>query len=401
MTQPRLSPHPFDRLRALLADLSPGAEPLDLSIGEPKHAAPRLITQVLTDHAADWTRYPPILGTERFRASTKGWLDRRFALPPDRVDPQTMILPLSGTREGLFLLASLAVAARPRANPAVAFPDPFYAVYEGAAINAGADPVGLDAGLAGLPDLEELAADTALCDRLCLLYLCAPSNPQGAIAEPAYLRRAVDLARAHDFLLVVDECYTDLYDTAAPPSVLQVLTDGPAAVLATHSLSKRSNAAGLRAGFAVGDPDWVEAFRSLRLYGSAGMPVPVQAVAAALYDDDAHASENRALYRAKFDHLDTVFRGVPGYRRPQAGFFVWLDVGDGEAFARDAWAQAGVKTLPGRYLSQPRADGSTTGDRFVRLAMVHDWAKSATGLARLRRVLDAATAAQSEPRGTA
>ncbi|MCA8930821.1 MAG: aminotransferase class I/II-fold pyridoxal phosphate-dependent enzyme [Rhodospirillaceae bacterium] len=385
-----LSPHPFDRLRALLAGVTPAVEPLDLSIGEPKHAAPEFITAVLAAHAADWTRYPPILGTEAFRAAVKAWLDRRFGLPADRVDADTMILPLSGSREGLFLLAGLAVTRRPRPDPVVAFPDPFYAVYEGAAVAAGAEPVGLDAGAAGLPDLDALAADSGLCGRICLLYLCAPSNPQGAIADIGYLRQAVELARTHDFLLVVDECYVDLYDDAVPGSVAQVAGDGWANVLATHSLSKRSNVAGLRAGFAVGDPDWIEAFRSLRLYGSAGMPMPVQAVTAALLDDDAHAAHNRALYRAKFDMLDRVFAGLPHYRRPQAGFFVWLDVGDGEAVTRRLWAEAGVKALPGGYLSQPRADGSSAGDRFIRLALVHDLGLLEPGLVRLRRVLDSA-----------
>ena len=389
----RLSPHPFDRLRRLLDGVPPGASPLDLSIGDPKHAAPDLIARVLADHAADWTGYPPILGTERFRAAAVGWLNRRFALPPDRIDPDRMVLPLSGTREGLFLLAGLARARRPRRHPAIAFPDPFYAVYEGAAISAGVEPVGLEATQDGLPDLDRLAADAALCGRLCLLYLCVPTNPQGAVADAAYLRKAVDLARANDCLLVVDECYVDLYDTAAPGGVLQVLTDGPANVLATHSLSKRSNAAGLRAGFAVGDPDWVEAFRLLRLYGSAGMPVPVQAAAAALWDDDAHAAENRQLYRAKFDLFDRVLGGLPGYCRPPAGFFLWLDVGDGEAVSRRLWAEAGLKALPGRYLSQPRADGSSAGDRFIRLALVHGLDRIEPAADRLRRVLAGEAAA--------
>jgi len=390
----RLADYPFARLASLLAGVTPpeGLAPLAMSVGEPQHAPPAFLAEILAANADSWNRYPGIAGTPVFRESCAAWLQRRFSLPAGMVDP-THILPLSGTREALFLAAQLAVDHRPGANqvPAVALPDPFYAPYEGAATMAGAEPVFLPAGPATgfLPDLDALEADAPLLARLKLLYLCNPTNPQGAVASRAYLDRAIGLARAHGFILAADECYAEIYDQTPPVGVLEVAAarDGGSLdnLLVFHSLSKRSNAAGLRSGFVAGDPALVAAFLRLRNHSAAGMPLPIQAASAALWADDAHVVANRALYRAKFDAAEAALGGRFGFRRPEGGFFLWLDVGDGEAAARRLWAEAAIRTLPGGYIAhsaQPEI-----GQRYLRIAVVHDSETVGRALTRLGEIL--------------
>ncbi|MEQ8965448.1 MAG: aminotransferase class I/II-fold pyridoxal phosphate-dependent enzyme [Azospirillaceae bacterium] len=404
MINPRLqglADYPFARYRALIDRLEPppGLAPIALTLGEPQHAAPAMVAEVLAANAADWNRYPPLNGTPEFRAACVDWLTRRYGLPSGTVDPDACILPVSGTREALFLAPLLAVDGRPAAGPppAVILPNPFYAPYEGGAVMAGAEPVFADctAETGFLPDLDALEADGALMARTALMYLCTPSNPQGAVADRAYLTRAIALARRHGWVLVVDECYGEIYDAEPPPGVLEVAAalDGGALdnLLVFHSLSKRSNAAGLRAGFVAGDPTLIAAFDRLRRYAGAGMPRPVMAAAAALWADDAHVAENRARYRAKFDAAEAALAGRMAMRRPPAGFFLWLDVSalaphapdPGEAVARRLWAEAAVRALPGAYLTHAGADGVNRGAAYLRLALVHEPEVIAEALARL------------------
>lgn len=384
----RLTDYPFARLRALLDGLDPPdpADTLTLSVGDPQHPLPALALEALAANGHLWNRYPPLQGTEAFREAAATWLAARFGLPPGLVDPGTAMLPVSGTREALFMLAALVVPReRAGAVPAVCLPNPFYAVYEGAAVMAGAQPVFLPARAETgfLPDLDPLEARPGLLDRLALLYLCNPANPQGAIADRAYLARLLALARHHGFVLAVDECYADIYDAAAPPSVLEVAEGRLDNLVVFHSLSKRSNAAGLRAGFMAGDPALVQAFLRLRAYSAAGMPLPVQAAAAALWQDETHVAENRALYRAKFDCAEAAFGDRLGFFRPPGGFFLWLDVGDGEAAARSLWTAAGLKVLPGAYLTRPDGDGVNFGEPYIRVALVHDTTVLETALPRV------------------
>lgn len=397
----RLADYPFARLATLLSGVTPpeGVAPLAMSVGEPQHQPPAFLAEILAVNAGSWNRYPPVGGTPAFREACAGWLQRRFHLPDGMADP-AHILPLSGTREALFLVAELAVDHWPGANqvPAVALPDPFYAPYEGAAVMAGAEPVFLPAGPATgfLPDLDALEADTALLARLKLLYLCNPTNPQGAVASRDYLDRAIGLARAHGFILAADECYAEIYDRDAPVGVLEVASgrDGGSLdnLLVFHSLSKRSNAAGLRSGFVAGDPALVAAFLRLRSHSAAGMPLPIQAASAALWADDAHVAENRTLYRAKFDAAEAALSGRFGFRRPEGGFFLWLDVGDGEAAARRLWAEAAIRTLPGGYIT--RLDRPEIGRRWLRVAVVHDTETVGRALTRLGEILSRAEAAE-------
>jgi aspartate/methionine/tyrosine aminotransferase len=366
---------PFARLDALLAGVPPGGDVIAMSIGEPKHAPPGFVAEVLNDNAHLLGRYPPIAGTDEFRDAAAGWLARRYALPGGMIDPAAHITSLSGTREGLFMVPQVVLPARrsgPR--PAVLIPDPFYHSYAGAALAAGAEPVYLpcrrETGF--LPALD-IAPE--LLDRCAAFYLCTPANPHGTAANIEYLETLIGLAREHDFVLLADECYAEIYVGAAPAGVLQAcarmggeLTN----VIAFHSLSKRSNVPGLRSGFAVGDARLMDAFIALRRYGAAAPSHTALAASAALWRDDAHVEENRALYREKFDAAEQIIGNLFGFYRPDGTFFLWLDVGGGEAAARILWATAGLRVLPGAYMSGAANGSGNPGEPFIRVALVHD-----------------------------
>lgn len=385
-----LGAYPFARLRRLLDGIAPPDSDgvIDLTVGEPKRAAPALLTETLAAQADQWHRYAPIAGTDAFRAAAAGWLNRRFDLPDGMIDPQGMVLPLAGTREGLFMAAQLAVSPLPRDDPqAVLVPDPGYAVYEGAAVMAGARPVAVPATAESgfLPELGALLRQARRCEA-CLIYLCSPSNPQGVAADRPYLRAVLDQARALGAILVVDECYTDLYHSAPPAGALEAAADSGSLdnLLVFHSLSKRSNAAGMRSGFVVGDPALIADFVQLRSFAAAGSPYPVLAAAAALWRDDAHAAGNRAFYADLFDRAARVLGPHYPQPGPDAGFFLWLPVGEDERFAKALWAESGVRVLPGRYLG-------AAGRGYVRLALVHAPAITERALMAVARRLEALT----------
>lgn len=389
-----LTDYPFDRLRALLDPMAPppGRPAVVMSIGEPQHPAPPLVQRCLDANAALWNRYPPTNGTPEFRQAAADWLTRRFALPAGLVDADRHILPVAGTREALYMMATLAVPRRRSGGqPAVLLPNPFYQVYIGAAVMAGAEPVFLPAGPgAGLPpDLHGLT-DVRLLDRVALAYLCTPANPQGAVADLATLKHAIALARRHDFVLAVDECYSEIYDTTPPPGALRACAEmggDLTNVVVFHSLSKRSSVPGLRSGFIAGDPAIIAAFTRLRAYGGAATPLPVLAAATALWRDEAHVEANRALYRAKVDAAQRILGDALGFYRPAGGFFLWLAVGDGEAAARRLWVGGAIRVLPGAYLARPDASGANPGQGYIRVALVHDLATVTAALTDLRALL--------------
>jgi N-succinyldiaminopimelate aminotransferase len=394
MINPRLAAlndYPFDRLRALLGGITPppDLEPMVLSVGEPRHPPPALVAEVLARNADGWGRYPPVEGTSGFRRAVAGWLGRRFGLADRAIDPDRHIVPVSGTREALFMAAILAVPeSRHGRRPKVVLPNPFYHVYFGAAAMAGAEPVLLPATRATgfLPDLDALDGDTL--DRTALFYLCSPANPQGSVASLALLRRAIALARAHDFVLVVDECYTEIYDEAPPPGALEVCADGDFSnVLVFHSLSKRSSVPGLRSGFVAGDAALIAALRRLRTFGGATVPLPIVEVARALWDDDDHVAANRQLYRQKFDRAEQMLAGRFGFFRPEGAFFLWLEVGDDERAAQTLWRDAAIRVLPGSYLGHPDAAGANPGAGFIRIALIDDIAATQEALRRVANVL--------------
>ena len=388
-----LSDYPFEALRALLNPVTPRVndEIIAMSVGEPQHQPPALLAETLAAHAHEWNKYPPMAGTPELRQAIVDWLTRRYRLKPGALDLDRHIANLAGTKEGLYLFASV-VVPREKAGrkPVVLVPNPYYLVYNGAATMAGAEAVFLDATRdnAFLPDLD--AIPKATLGRCALFYLCSPSNPQGTIASLDYLKRAVELAREYDFVLAVDECYAEIYDSLPPPGALeacQALGGDFANVVAFHSLSKRSSAAGLRSGFAAGDPRLVAEFKRLRDFGGSQVPLPVQWAAIALWRDEAHVIENRALYRRKFDLAAAALGGSFGFYRPAGGFFLWLDVGDGEAAALRLWRDAAIRVLPGGYTARAANFGVNPGSEYIRLAIVHDEATLDSAFARIRRVL--------------
>jgi N-succinyldiaminopimelate aminotransferase len=387
-----LGDYAFTQLNDLLAPIAPRANeaPLVMSVGDPLHDPPPILAETVAAHAHLWNKYPPMQGTPEFRAAVADWLTRRYRLPAGFIGPDRHILPLGGTKEGLFLAALLAVPERKAGQrPAVLLPNPFYVVYQGGAGLAGGEPIYLDttAATGYLPDLDALAP--ALLERTALFYLCTPGNPTGACADLAYLKRALALAREYDFLLAVDECYAEIYDEAAPTGGLEAAaaTGGLDNLLVFHSLSKRSSAAGLRSGFVAGDPRLIARYLRLRNYGGTQVPLPIQAAATALWRDEAHVEANRARYRRKFDAAETTLGHRFAFYRPPGGFFLWLEVGDGVAAAERLWREAAVRTLPGRFMARPGAGGVNPGATFIRVALVHDEATVATALERVIRVL--------------
>lgn len=381
-----LDDYPFRRLDRLLEG-PPGAAPVVMSIGEPRHPPPALLAETLARHADGWGRYPPTGGTPELREACAAWLGGRYRLPAGMVDPDRHVLPVAGTREGLF---SVALAAMPERRgggpPRVLMPDPFYQVYRGAAVMAGAEPAFLPATreTGFLPDLDAVADGLG---RAAAVYLCTPANPQGAVAGPAYLGRLLGLVRERDALLVVDECYAEIWCDRPPPGILEACRDAGgslANVVAFHSLSKRSNVPGLRSGFCAGDAAFLAGFLRMRTYGGGQQPLPVQAAAAALWRDEEHVEANRALYRAKFDAAGRILDGRFGFYRPGGGFFLWLDVGDGEEAARRLWREAGVRVMPGTYLASGEGGDSR---RHVRVALVPGPEETREGLERLAATL--------------
>ncbi|MBM3585937.1 MAG: aminotransferase class I/II-fold pyridoxal phosphate-dependent enzyme [Alphaproteobacteria bacterium] len=372
-----LGDYPFPRLAALLKDVAPapGLDPIDLAVGEPKDGAPAMARDMLAGGFDGYGKYPPVPGTPELRRAIADWLTRRYALPAGMLNTDAQIAPLSGTREGLFMLPLAVVPERKAgARPAVLMPNPFYQVYKGGAVAARAEPVMLPATAATgfLPDLDTL--DPVLLARTALLYVCSPSNPQGAVASRDYLAKAIALARAHDFVLAVDECYAEVYDTTPPPGGLEVAaaTGSLANVVVFHSLSKRSSAPGLRSGFVAGCPTVMAAVRNLRNYSASGTPAAIMTAATALWRDESHVEAMRARYRARFEAVGRILGNRFGYYRPAGGFFLWLDVGDGEAATRRLWSTAAVRVLPGAYLSHTGPEGINLGAAYVRLALVHD-----------------------------
>lgn len=388
----RLADNPFARLGALLADIRPrvNAAPVMMSVGEPQHETPALAARILAESASLWNRYPPMQGTPEYRAACAAWLERRYHLPAQMITAERHVLALNGTKEGLFQVGLLAVPdTKAGKTPVVLLPNPHYLVYTGAPVMAGAEVVALDATTETgfLPDLDAIPADHL--ERCALFYLCTPANPQGAVASRAYLEKAIKLARDWDFILAVDECYCEIYDAAPPSGALEAalaLGGDLRNLLVFHSLSKRSNAAGMRCGFVAGDADLIARFQHLRSYGGAQVPLPLQLAATALWQDEAHVEANRALYRRKFDIAEARLAGRLGFYRPPGGFFLWLDVGDGEQAAKLLWREAAVRALPGGYIARDQQSGNP-GRRYIRLALVHDDATVASGLDRLSQVL--------------
>jgi N-succinyldiaminopimelate aminotransferase len=382
----RLQAYPFERLRQLLADAVPPAAlgPIALSIGEPRHAPPREVLAALATHLDQLGIYPATRGLPELRAAMAAALERSLvptvpeASQPVRLDPDTMVLPVNGTREALFAFAQAVTNATNTAcgRPLVAMPNPFYQIYEGAALLAGADPYFLNttAATGYLPDLDAVPA--AVWERCQLLYLCSPGNPTGAVAPLDYLRHALALAHRHDFVIAADECYADLYldEARPPPSLLQAaVASGDTRLqrcVVFRSLSKRSSLPGLRSGVVAGDPAVLERFALYRTYHGCAMSVPIQLASIVAWNDDAHVLDNRRQYREKFARVMPLLAPLFDFPAPQGGFYLWPDVrGDDSAFVRELYQQQHLTLLPGSYLARA-ADGINPGTGRVRISLV-------------------------------
>lgn len=391
----QLHTYPFEKLARLKAGITPpaGLAHIAMSIGEPKHPAPAFVLAALRERLGELGSYPATLGLPVLRESAAGWLERRFALPCGSVDPQTMVLPVNGTREALFAFTQALID--PTTHPLVAMPNPFYQIYEGAALLAGAEPYFINTTRATryLPDLD--AVPTAVWQRCQLLFLCSPGNPAGAVMTPAYLQHALQLAERHDFVIAADECYADLYlDESRPPSSLlnAALAGGSrdfARCMVFHSLSKRSSVPGLRSGFVAGNAALMQKFLLYRTYHGCAMPVPTQHASAAAWSEDSHAAQNRALYREKFALVLPLLAPVMDVAAPDGGFYLWPHVGrDDEAFTRDLFAAKNVTLLPGSYLARDNAAGNPGRGR-VRISLVASVEECVDAAQRIRAFMDA------------
>jgi N-succinyldiaminopimelate aminotransferase len=375
----RLAAYPFERLAVLKNGLTPpSALPhIPLSIGEPKHTPPSFVIDTLRRHLEDLGSYPATRGLPELRAAAARWMERRFELGGNSVDPDAQVLPVTGTREALFACVQAVVDSH-RAGPAplVLMPNPGYQIYEGAALLAGAEPYYLNTTAANgfLPDLE--AVPESVWQRCQLLFLCSPANPVGAVMSTEYLARAVGLAEKYDFVVASDECYADIYDDepAPPPSLLTAsVAVGHAdfaRCLSFHSLSKRSSLPGLRSGFVAGDAGLIKPFLLYRTYHGCAMSIPTQRASVVAWNDDTHVAANRALYRRKFDRVLPILAPVIDVDRPAGGFYLWLNIGgDDEAFTAGLFAQQNITVVPGSYLARQTAQGNP-GVGYVRISLV-------------------------------
>ena len=383
---------PFLRTTELLAPYQPGKPLITLSLGEPQHPVPAFVGPVLAKHIADFGRYPIAKGIEPFRRAVANWLSNRFQLPRP-VDPENEIIVLNGSREGLFFAAITAaryVGAR-KGRPAILMPNPFYPAYSAGARAAGCEQIYLPTTPANgfLPDL--VALDEATLARTVAFFIASPANPQGSVASRDYLIRLKQLADRFGFMILSDECYSEIYTREAPGSALEYAGPDFANVVVFQSLSKRSNLPGMRVGFAAGDAKFLSAFHELRNVAAPQVPVPLQHVAVAAYSDETHVEENRKLYRIKFDLADQILGSRYGYARPAGGFCVWLDVatrGGDEAVTVRLYRDAGVRVIPGSYLARQQDDGSNPGAGYIRLALVSDSESTAEALHRLVEILN-------------
>lgn len=372
----KLQPYPFEKLAKLKAGITPpaGLSHIALSIGEPKHAAPAFIVNEVVTHLHTASNYPTTKGTTELRQAIADWLCRRFQLPASTLDPERHILPVNGTREALFAFAQAVVDRT--TQPLVMMPNPFYQIYEGAALLAGAEPYFLNTTTATgyRPDFD--AVPESVWRRCQLLYICTPGNPAGAVLDQATLQHLITLAQRYDFIIASDECYSELYpDENNPPvGLLQAaqamgLNDYRRCVV-FHSLSKRSNLPGLRSGFVAGDTEVMKQFLLYRTYHGCAMPQYHQAASAKAWADEAHVRVNRDLYRQKFAAMLEILGDSIEVQQPDAGFYLWprTPISDTE-FTQRLFAEQNVTVLPGSYLSR-EAHGLNPGQNHVRLALV-------------------------------
>ena len=385
-----LQAYPFEKLRALLGTSSSDLPPIPLSIGEPRHPAPRFVADTLASKLGRLSNYPTTKGVAELRQSIAHWAERRFGLKT--IDPETQVLPVNGTREALFAFAQAVV--NPSDDALVCSPNPFYQIYEGAALLAGAQPhfLACNAGNGFIPDYD--AVPEEIWQRCQLLYLCTPGNPSGAVTSVATLQKLIRLADKYDFILASDECYSELYfdEQHAPAGLLQACAemgrDNYERCVVFHSLSKRSNLPGLRSGFVAGDAKVLADFLLYRTYHGCAMPIQHQLASIAAWNDEAHVKENRDLYREKFARVLEELGGCLDVQQPEASFYLWAKtpIADTE-FAKQLFDQQHVTVLPGSYLSR-EVNGNNPGSGYVRMALVAELENCVEAAQRIRRYVE-------------
>ena len=371
---PNLQPYPFEKMHALFANIQPdlSKSQIAMSIGEPKHASPDFVLQVIADNLDKLASYPATIGMIQLRTAIANWLRSRFQL--HAIDPVTQVLPVNGTREALFAFAQAVVSDR--ADATVLSPNPFYQIYEGAALLAGAKPEFLNCTEDNnyLPDFD--AVSDQQWQDCQLLYLCTPGNPTGAVMPLSEMQKLIGLAREHNFILASDECYSEIYPDEAqpPPGLLQACAamgdEDYRNCVVFHSLSKRSNLPGLRSGFVAGDAEILKDFLKYRTYHGCAMPIHHQLASIAAWNDELHVRENRRLYREKFAAVMDVLDSHLDVKTPQAGFYLWprTPIDDAE-FAKALYGRENVTVLPGRFLAR-EANGINPGQDRIRMALV-------------------------------
>ena len=394
----KLHPYPFEKLATLKQGITPPAEKphIALSIGEPKHATPAFIREALVAHMDGLTQYPTTKGLPELRQAIASWACRRFNIPAGQVDAETQVLPVNGTREALFSLVQAVID--PRENPVVIMPNPFYQIYEGAALLAGAEPYYLNTLAENdyLPDFD--AVPEQIWQRCQLIFICSPGNPTGTVLSTAAHLKLLALAEKYDFIIASDECYTELYDdeTSPPQGLLQSAWQASNSqfkrCVIFQSLSKRSNAPGLRSGFVAGDAQVLQHYFKYRTYHGCPMPVPTQHASIAAWNDEQHVMQNRQWYRDKFTAFIEILQDICEITRPPASFYVWLKtpMSDTE-FAQQLFAQQNVTVLPGSYLSRD-SGGINPGANHVRIALVAPLAECIEAAKRIKAFLNENTA---------
>ena len=391
-----LQPYPFEKLAALRAGISPPEQiHIALSIGEPKHPAPDFVKDTLAHSLDDLGLYPATKGLPELRAAIADWLCFRFGLSPQDMNPESHILPVNGTREALFAFAQTVIDTNKTTNPIVVMPNPFYQIYEGAALLAGAKPFFLDCTEENnfIPDYD--AVPEYIWQQCQLLYICSPGNPTGAITDLDTLKKLISLAQKYNFIIASDECYSELYqDERIPPSGLltacrETGNNDYTNCVVFHSLSKRSNLPGLRSGFVAGDNNIMKRFLLYRTYHGCAMPVTHQLASIAAWSDEMHVHTNRTLYKQKFDAVLTELDGCLDVKKPTAGFYLWPKTPiDDQVFARELFARENVSVLPGSYLSRDNA-GSIPGQNRIRMALVATQEECLEAAKRIKRVVKA------------
>jgi aspartate/methionine/tyrosine aminotransferase len=393
-------PSSFQRLAQLLEGIEPqsfaiGNAPVALTVGEPQDIPPAFISEIIHAHARDFGRYPPIAGTPKFRASVANWLSRRFNLPASSIDADKQIIPLNGSREGLFFaIPPLTPESKGGGRPVVLIPNPFYVTYPAAVLAAGAEPyyVPSRAKTGFLPDFASVPKH--ILERTVAAFFCSPSNPEGACATAQDWRALFTLADTYDFTVLADECYCEIYESTPPAGALEVryaMTGGFERLLTFHSLSKRSSAPGLRSGFVAGPASLIGPMTVFRNTSAPQVPIPVLEASAAAWTEETHVESARERYRERFAIARRLLGNTKGFRVPPGSFYLWLDVGDGAAFAKALWRKTGVRVMPGAFMGIEEIPGdpkSNPGYPYVRVALVHDSSTIEAALGRVAEFLE-------------